>query len=85
MRGVPPATPGPGSSGGGFPVSGWLVVGCLLWLILQFSLPGARARWKSRWEFWAPLLSVVASDLHAMCVRPFQIRLQAWRFRRELG
>jgi len=78
-------TPPPAAESGGFPLSGWLAVGFLLWLILQFWLPGARARWKSRWVAWGPLLLVVASDISYLVVRPCRTLLATRRFRREIG
>lgn len=38
----------------------------------------------SIWEFWAPLLSVIKGDLHALFIRPIETRVTALRFRRQL-
>jgi hypothetical protein len=71
-------------SGGGFDWLGFLIfVTILIWGLAQL-LPARRAKWRSRRDAAAPIVSLIAGDARAVFVRPIEIRWQAWKFRQDL-
>lgn len=79
-----PTTPAATTTSGGDWFLPWMVIGIVTWAVYQFVSSARRKRWMSIWEFWAPLLSVIKGDLHALFIRPIETRVTALRFRRQL-